>query len=148
EATDDAGLENLLFSVPVRSPDRVEIARASRPFPDLPHIHKELQHPHVILQLLWEEYRETYPDEYQYSHFCQLYSKWSRKLDVTPRVQSRRQAFRRLCRAHRPDRESHLRRSSKRLSLRSRAGCEQLHVCGSHLVAGDSVLDHLAHTGF
>ena len=53
--------------------------------PDLPHIHKELHHPHVTLQLLWEEYRETYPDGYQYSHFCQLYSKWSRKLDVTLR---------------------------------------------------------------
>ena len=85
EDTDDAGLENLLFSLPVRSPDRVEIARASRPLPDLPHIHKELHHPHVTLQLLWEEYRETYPDGYQYSHFCQLYSKWSRKLDVTLR---------------------------------------------------------------
>jgi transposase len=85
EDTDDAGLENLLFSVPVRSPDRVEIARAARPLPDLPHIHKELHYPHVTLQLLWEEYRETYPDGYQYSHFCQLYSKWSRKLDVTLR---------------------------------------------------------------
>jgi transposase len=82
---DDVGLENLLFSFPWRSPNRIEIVRASRSLPDFSHIHKELHHPHVTLQLLWEEYRETYPDGYQYSRFCQLYGNWSRKLDVTLR---------------------------------------------------------------
>jgi transposase len=85
DGMDDVGLENLLFPFPGRSPSRIDIVRASRPLPDFPHIHKELRHPHVTLQLLWEEYRETYPDGYQYSRFCQLYGHWSRKLDVTLR---------------------------------------------------------------
>src|SRR5579862_1474400 len=43
------------------------------------------QHPHVTQQLLWEEYRQTNPDGYQYSRFCELYQRWRRKQDVVLR---------------------------------------------------------------
>ena len=37
------------------------------------------------LQLLCEEYRETRPDGYRYSRFCELYRRWSRNQDVVLR---------------------------------------------------------------
>jgi hypothetical protein len=37
------------------------------------------------LQLLWVEYRQAHPDGYGYSHFCDHYQKWRRKLDVVLR---------------------------------------------------------------
>ena len=43
------------------------------------------QHPHLTLQLAWEEYREKNPDGYRYSRFCDLYRQWRRKQDVVLR---------------------------------------------------------------
>ena len=46
---------------------------------------KELEHPHVTKQLLWEEYKRDNPQGYQYSQFCyylQLYDKSSRAVLV------------------------------------------------------------------
>jgi transposase len=37
------------------------------------------------MQLLWVEYRQAHPDGYGYSHFCDHYQKWRRKLDVVLR---------------------------------------------------------------
>ncbi len=51
-------------------------SKRSRPEPDLPYIHKELKKKGVTLQLLWEEYKEQYPDGYQSSQFGDLYRKW------------------------------------------------------------------------
>jgi transposase len=42
-------------------------------------------HPHLSLQLLWEEYRQANPDGYRYSRFCELYQRWRRKQDVVLR---------------------------------------------------------------
>ena len=54
--------------------------------PDFPSIHDQLrQHRHLTLQLLWVEYRQAHPDGYGYSHFCDHYQKWRRKLDVVLR---------------------------------------------------------------
>ena len=53
-----------------------------RPLPDLAGLHRELRRKGVTLQLLWEEYRETYPDGYQYSQFCAHYRRWAKKVDV------------------------------------------------------------------
>jgi len=39
----------------------------------------------VTLQLLWREYKETHPDGYQYSQFCELYRRWEKKLDLVLR---------------------------------------------------------------
>jgi transposase len=43
------------------------------------------QHRHLTLQLLWEEYRQVYPEAYRYSRFCELYQRWKSKLDVVLR---------------------------------------------------------------
>jgi transposase len=58
--------------------------------PDFASIHEEFRrHRHVTLQLLWEEYKETQPDGYQYSRFCELYNRWVQKLDVVLRQDHR-----------------------------------------------------------
>jgi len=83
EGQDDAALERLLFP-----PARVGHTGGPlkvRPDPDMLHIHKELRNKHVTLQLLWHEYKEIYPDGYQYSQFCDLYRRWAQKLSVTMR---------------------------------------------------------------
>src|SRR5215831_9846867 len=81
EGWDEARLEEALFGHPLRRLDRTQ-----RPTPDFARLHQELQsHPHLTLQLLWEEYRQNYPDGYAYSHFCELYHRWRRHLDVVLR---------------------------------------------------------------
>ena len=57
---DDSRLEAALFrqataTMPRKAP------------PDCAAIHEQLHKPHMTLQLLWEEYRETNPDGYRYS---------------------------------------------------------------------------------
>lgn len=60
-----------------------------RPGPDWHRVHLELRRKGVTLQLLWLEYRETYPDGYQYSRFCELYRLWRGKVDVVMRQHHR-----------------------------------------------------------
>lgn len=85
EDLDDRRLEELLFPAAVGRPDQV-----TRPLPDFAEIHRQLQsHKHVTLQLVWEEYRETQPDGYGYSRFCELYHRWSRNQDVVLRQEHR-----------------------------------------------------------
>jgi transposase len=43
----------------------------------------------VTLQLLWEEYRQSQPEGYRYSQFCELYRRWRRKQDVVLRQEHR-----------------------------------------------------------
>lgn len=53
-----------------------------QPLPDWLYIHKELRRKSVTLQLLWEEYRQSHPQEgYSYSRFCELYQAWAGTLD-------------------------------------------------------------------
>jgi transposase len=75
---DDAALEALLFSGP--PPPSVP-----RPLPDWQQIHTELHRPGVTLMLLWFEYKESFPDGYSYSQFCEHYRAWRRHLDVVMR---------------------------------------------------------------
>ncbi len=82
EDMDDALLENLLYS---RSPD----PDVRRPVPDWESVHKELKRKSVTLFLLWQEYKETYPDGYEYSWFCRNHKEWSGKIDVTMRFNHR-----------------------------------------------------------
>jgi transposase len=49
--------------------------------PDWPAIHKELGRKAVTLLLLWQEYRQTQPEGYGYSRFCELYQRWAGTLD-------------------------------------------------------------------
>jgi len=45
--------------------------------PNLMDIFTEMQHKHVTLQLLWEEYKTQYPEQYySYSNFCLMYRTW------------------------------------------------------------------------
>jgi transposase len=56
-------------------------ARRRKTEPDWAYIHKELKRKHVTLFLLWQEYKEADPEGgYQYSRFCELYSKYRKQL--------------------------------------------------------------------
>jgi len=51
--------------------------------PDWEEVQKEKRQKGVTLQLLWQEYKEKYPDGYQYSQYCYHYQQW-RKRQVEP----------------------------------------------------------------
>ena len=74
EWAEDQIFERLL-GVPEASP---EIAQA---VPDWAHVHQELRRKSVTLRLLWREYRQTHPEGYGYSRFCELYERWAGCLD-------------------------------------------------------------------
>ena len=77
---DDGDLEQALYGNTQR------VRQAVRQQPDFAAIDEQLRrHKHVTLQLVWEEYRETNPDAYGYSRFCELYQRWRRKLDIVMR---------------------------------------------------------------
>jgi transposase len=58
-----------------------ERAGSPAPVPDWPSIHEELRRKSVTLALLWKEYRQTHPEGYGYSRFCELYQRWAGVLD-------------------------------------------------------------------
>ena len=80
ETLDEDQLYQLLFPKPTLSSDRVLQQ------PDWGSIHRELRRKGVTLRLLWLEYRETHPDGYGYSRFCELYRLWAKKLDPPMRL--------------------------------------------------------------
>jgi len=54
--------------------------------PDYAYIHQELKRKGVTKQLLWEEYRQQYPNNYySYSHFCNHYRSWCCEKKLTMR---------------------------------------------------------------
>ena len=71
ETMSDAALEQALSS-----------NTTQRPMPDWAYIEKELKRSGVTLQLLWQEYKQSHPDGYQYSRFCEMYEIWSKKNNV------------------------------------------------------------------
>ena len=80
--TDDA-LEKLLYPPPTPR-------NSVRFIPDFHEVYKELQlRKDVTLNLLWQEYKEQYPDGYQYSWYCHNYRFWSARLDVVMRHEHR-----------------------------------------------------------
>jgi len=83
EDLDDGTLEARLF------PPAIPVSLKDRPAPDWQEIHSELRKPKVTLQLLWYEYKERYPEGYQYSQFCELYRRWAKKLDFCLRQEHR-----------------------------------------------------------
>lgn len=78
ELDDDFKLEQRLFPA-------TENAQSSRPQIDCEYIHKELKKKGVTKIQLWAEYREVHPDGYSYSQYCDIYLRWSRKLDISMR---------------------------------------------------------------
>jgi transposase len=74
----------------VAPPRGKPVPRKLSPEPDYADIRHQLQtNKHVTLQLLWEEYRETHPDGYHYSRFCDLYRSWLRRQEVVLRQEHR-----------------------------------------------------------
>jgi transposase len=69
----DAELEARLFRPPVpRSSKQLE--------PDFAWVHQELKRPGVTLQLLWEEYQQSYENAFKYTSFCIKYRAWAATL--------------------------------------------------------------------
>ena len=82
EDCDDRRLNQLLFPAVPEGGSPAE----RKPPVDFAEVHRQLQsNKHVTLQLLWEEYQQSQPAGYHYSHFCELYRRWRQKLDVVLR---------------------------------------------------------------
>lgn len=64
---------------------KVEKKIKNRPLPDWPLIQKELSKKGVTLELLWMEYRESYPDGYGLSRFYALHKEWESTVDPVMR---------------------------------------------------------------
>jgi transposase len=82
----DAELEARLF------PTEHVHSSVHRPPPDCETIHQELRRYRKInltLTQLWLEYKQQYPDGYQYTQFCEYYRRWRSKLDYCMRQEHR-----------------------------------------------------------
>jgi transposase len=85
EKWDNAQIEQALF--PRRPATAVW---RKHPEPDWTKIHQDLQtHKNLTLELIWLEGRETNPEGYGYSRFCDLYRRWLKKLDLVLRQDHR-----------------------------------------------------------
>ena len=79
-------LEQKLFPLPLT------VETPAKPLPDFDSIYQELKtHKkfNLTLDLLWREYKEQYPEGYQYSQFCDLYRRYRGKLDYSMRQDHR-----------------------------------------------------------
>ena len=63
----DSVLEDMLFPVKEAGSAR------DRQMPSMEYLFRELKKKSVTLQLLWYKQKQTNPDGYQYSQFCNLY---------------------------------------------------------------------------
>jgi transposase len=85
ENWDDTQTERALF--PHRPASAVWRKHAE---PDWAKIHRELlTHRNLTLQLVWHEERESNPEGYGYSRFCDLYRRWLKQLDLVLRQEHR-----------------------------------------------------------
>jgi transposase len=80
---DETALERLLF------PPHAVRPIPSRPEPDWATVHHELKRKGVTLFLLWQEYKSTTPEGFQYSRCCQGYRAWTGTLDLVMRQSHR-----------------------------------------------------------
>jgi len=80
---DDTAIEHLLFPRCRKpGPNKCQM-------PNMKYLYQELKRKSVTLQLLWYEYKQSNPEGYQYSQFCNRYRQWAKKLDVTLRQEHR-----------------------------------------------------------
>jgi transposase len=77
ESLTEADLDAQLFAPPPPP--------SQRTLPDWAWVHQELHHKGVTLTLLWQEYKQQYPDGLQYSRFCDHHRKWRGQLDLVMR---------------------------------------------------------------
>jgi transposase len=76
----------------IKSSSRPGPASRRQPLPDFDYIYRELKaHKkfNLTLDLLWREYKEQYPEGYQYTQFSVLYRRWQKKLDYSMRQDHR-----------------------------------------------------------
>lgn len=76
----ESDLNNRLFGKP-----QMRGSAMDRPVAEWSTVHKELRRRAVTLKLLWQEYRQSYPEGYSYSQYCEQYRRWSKTLDVCMR---------------------------------------------------------------
>lgn len=80
EEWDEETLRGILFS---RAPSR---RFKDYQAPDCQWIHQELKHKGVTLQLLHEEYKKQYADNfYKYTRFCEIYRRWKKTQKLSMR---------------------------------------------------------------
>ena len=79
--------QELLFRLGLQSAFEFSSAplRKDKLLPDWVEVHRELSKKHVTLALLWSEYKESHPEGYQYSQFCEHFGRWRQKLSVSMR---------------------------------------------------------------
>jgi len=91
-----AGLANLHWPLPEGIsedelfrqlfPEEAPQVEEERPLPDWEDVKDELKKKGVTLKLLWEEYKDKYPDHpYQYTQFCEHYRRWAKHQSPTAR---------------------------------------------------------------
>jgi len=66
------------------------LAEPARPLPDWAEVHKELGRRSVTLRLLWQEYRQRFPNGYAYTQFCEYYHRWAQTLETVYLYNTRR----------------------------------------------------------
>jgi transposase len=57
-------------------PEKAAVSERKYPLPDWEAVQKDKRKKGVTLQLLWQEYKEKYPEGYQYSQFCEHFQRW------------------------------------------------------------------------
>jgi transposase len=57
------------------------------PEPDMEYVFYEMKKKGVTLMLLWEEYKEKYPDGIMYTQFCERYRKFKKNNDLTMHIE-------------------------------------------------------------
>ena len=85
EGLDDQQLQERLLRPPQAPPEAAPPPEPPRPLPDWAEVHKELGRRSVTLRLLWQEYRERFPNGYGYTQYCEYYHRWAETLDPVMR---------------------------------------------------------------
>jgi len=75
----DEDLDNILFS------KNIENNSQDKKIPDWQEVQRELLKKGLTLRLLWIEYKEEYPTGYQYTQYCDMYSKWRKSKRLSMR---------------------------------------------------------------
>lgn len=85
EGLEDQQIQDRLLHPPQAQPEASPPTEPPRPLPDWPEVHKELGRRSVTLRLLWQEYRERFPEGYGYTQFCEYYHRWAETLEPVMR---------------------------------------------------------------
>jgi hypothetical protein len=116
--------------------------------PDFPALHSQLQqHPHLTLQLAWEEYRQIHPEGYGYSRFLRTLPTLAQEAGCSSSsgTQAWREGLRGLGRRNDSGARSGYWRSPASPVVRDGVGHEFLHLCRSHLGPTVERLDQRSH---